>query len=146
MSRLRFTLAQLMAVVLYIGFGIVALRNASACWASATFNLAIISVSVAAAAAYTRSEKGPMFWAGFATAGGARLVIWLLSSQTVGSLNGPPRPLIYKCKSYTNPLVSGREPYIAFTQTLRYLYIIFLGLFAAAIRHFVAVKDGQPNP
>jgi len=40
MNRFRFTLAQLMAIVLFIGFGFAALRNANALWASATFSLA----------------------------------------------------------------------------------------------------------
>lgn len=49
MNRFRFTLAQLMAIVLFIGFGFAALRNANALWTSATFSLAILTVSVALA-------------------------------------------------------------------------------------------------
>jgi hypothetical protein len=47
MTRPRLTIAQSMAIVLFLGFGFAALRNADAFWASVTFSLAIISVSVA---------------------------------------------------------------------------------------------------
>jgi len=41
MSRLRFTIAQLMAVVLIVAFGFAALRSADKLSASATYALAI---------------------------------------------------------------------------------------------------------
>jgi hypothetical protein len=145
MRRLRFTLTQLMAVVLSSGLGFAALRNADAFWASATFSLAIVSVSVATAAACARNEKGRTPWAGFAIAGGARLVIWLLSSRTVGSLDGPPRPLLYQFQAYINPMASGGVKYIAYTQICNSLDVMLVGLVAAAISHFIAVKDDRPS-
>jgi hypothetical protein len=145
MTRLRFTLAQLMAIVFYIGFGFAALRNADAFWASATFSLAIITVSVALAGACARKD-GRMSWAGFATAGGIRLVIWLSTPQTVGSLNGPPHPLLYGLQEYINPMASGGGRFIAYNQICNSLDIIFLGFVAAALSRFVAVKDDRPNP
>jgi hypothetical protein len=54
MTRLHFTLAQLMAIVLYLGFGFAALRNADDFWASATFTVAIISISTALVGAIAR--------------------------------------------------------------------------------------------
>ena len=45
MTRLRFTLAQLIAFVLFIGFGFAALRNADGLWASAAFSSASSSRS-----------------------------------------------------------------------------------------------------
>ena len=84
MSRLRFTLAQLMAVVLLIGFGFAALRNANGLWASATFSLAILTVSVAVAGACSRQGRARTPWAGFAVAGGLTLVFWLSTSSTIG--------------------------------------------------------------
>ena len=79
MIRLRFSIAQLMAVILYVGFAFAALRNANDIWASATFSLAVVLVAVACAGAYARREKGYVSWAGFATAavtssGSARIV------------------------------------------------------------------------
>jgi hypothetical protein len=56
MTRPRLTLAQLMAVVLLVGFGFAALRNANPSWASVTFSLAILAVSVALAGACSRKE------------------------------------------------------------------------------------------
>jgi hypothetical protein len=116
MNRLRFTIAQSMAIVFYGGFGFAALRNADDLWASATFNLAIISVSVALACACAGSATSRMTWAGFAFAGGACLIIWLATSQTVGSLNGPPQSMFYRFRPYINPAASGGVPFIAYTQ------------------------------
>ena len=145
MSRLRFTLGQLMAVVFYVGFGFAALRNASAFWASATFSVAVISVSVALAAAFLGEAKSRLSWAGFAAAGGARLLIWLLTDQTVGSLNGPPRSLLHAFRSYINPEASGGGPYIAYTQISNALDVIILGVLGAVVGHFLAVKDARLN-
>ena len=143
MSRLRFTLGQLMAVVFYVGFGIAALRNATAFWASATFSVAIISVSVAIAAAYAGEAKSRVTWAGFASAGGARLLIWLLTGQTIGSLYGPPRSLLHEFQPYINPTASGGAPYIAYTQICNSLDVILLGLMGAVISHLLTADDGR---
>ena len=146
MTWLRFTIAQSMAIVLYVGFGFAALRNADAFWASATFSLAIISVSVALAGAFARKKEARMSWAGFAFAGGACLVIWLSTSQTVGSLNGPPQPLLYSFQPFINPMASGGRAFIAYTQICHSLDVILLGLVGAALSRLVAVKNDRPDP
>jgi hypothetical protein len=140
MTRLRFTLAQLMAIVLFLGFGFAALRNADAFWASATFSIAIITESVALAGAWSRKQEARMSWAAFAAAGGARLAIWLLTPQTVGYLNGPPEPLLSKFRPYINPMASGGGAYIAYTQISNSLEVMLLGLAAAVLGHLLATK------
>jgi hypothetical protein len=145
MNRLRFSLAQLMAIVLYCGFGFAALRNANVFWAGATFDLAIITVSVALVGACVRKE-GRVAWAGFATAAGVRLVIWLSTPQTVGSLNGPPHSLFYGLQKYLNPMASGGIAFIAYTQICNSLDIVFLGFVAAALSRFLAMKADRTNP
>ncbi len=145
MSRLRFTLAQLMAVVFYFGFGFAALRNATEVWASATFGVAIISVSLALAGAVTRKGKGRAASAAFATAGGARLVTWLLTAGSVGGLNGPPRPFLHAFQAYINPGASGGGQYIYYTQVCNSLEIVLVGIIGAGIAHFLAAKDDGPN-
>jgi hypothetical protein len=69
MSRLRFTLAQLMALVIYLGFGLAALRNANPFWAGATYTLAIITIAAAPLGAYARRGTARLTWAGFAVFG-----------------------------------------------------------------------------
>jgi hypothetical protein len=145
MSGFRFSIAQLMAVVLYLGFAFAALRSANPFWASATFSLAIVLFSVASVAAFARTDRGRASWAGFAIAGWARLVIWLFSSLTVGSLNGPPQPLLSHLQPFINPSASGGWAYIAYTQTCNSLDAILLGLAGAAIGYFVAGKDDRIN-
>ncbi len=142
MTRFRFSMAQLMAIVLLVGFGFAALRNANASWSSATFCLAIITVSVALAGTCADKEGARMSWAGFATAGGARLVLWLLTPQTVGSLNGPPQPLLYGFQQYLNPTAIGGREFIAYVQICNSIDVILLGLIGAALGRFLAVKAG----
>ncbi len=96
MSRLRFSIAQIMAVVLYLGFGFAALRNANAFWAGATFSVAIVLVAVVLVGACLGTKAGRMPRAAFAAAGGVRLGIWLFLPQNVGGLNGIPWPLLYR--------------------------------------------------
>ena len=78
MSRLRITLAQLMAIVLFIGFGFAALRSASALWASAVFTLTVAVLSAAILGAMARRGRARMTWAGFALFG------WIYFGTTFG--------------------------------------------------------------
>jgi hypothetical protein len=52
MTRLRFNLAQLMAVVFCLGFGFAALRSADDFWASVTYTVAIIMIAAAPVGAF----------------------------------------------------------------------------------------------
>ena len=140
MSRLRFSIAQIMAVVLYLGFGFAALRNASAFWASATFSVAIVLVAVALAGACLGKEPGRMSWAAFAAAGGTRLGIWLFMPEHVGGVNGIPRALLHQLQSYLSPGSSGGTAYIAYTQTCNALDVILLGLVGAVLVQFIVAK------
>ena len=87
-----------------------------------------------------------MSWAGFAFAGGSCLVIWLSTSQTVGSLNGPPQPLLYGFQPLINPMAAGGRKFIAYTQICHSLDVILLGLVGAAFSRLFAVKNDRPAP
>jgi hypothetical protein len=149
MRRFRFTLAQLMAIVLVIGFGFAALRNANALWASATFSLAILTVSVAIAGACSRKEGARMPWAGFAVAGGLYLMSWLSSSSTNGPLYGTPDPLLYRLlymlRPYINPETSSGSSYIAYTHISHSLETVLFGCIGAILGRLLAVKDDRPK-
>ena len=78
MTRLRFTLAQLMAAVIFIGLGFAALRSASLLWASAVFTLTVAVLSAAILGAMARRGRARMTWAGFALFG------WVYLGTTFG--------------------------------------------------------------
>jgi hypothetical protein len=84
MSRTRYTLAQLMATVCYAAFAFAALRNADEIWASATYTLAFLMVSVAPLGALTRQGRGRIAWAGFAVFGWSRFLVGALPLTTTG--------------------------------------------------------------
>jgi hypothetical protein len=75
MTRSRLTLGQLMAVVVFVAFGFGALRNANEIWASGTFTLAFLMISVAPLGALARKGRARMAWAGVAVFGWSRLLV-----------------------------------------------------------------------
>ena len=83
MARPRLTIAQLMTIILFLGVAFAALRNANEFWASATYTLAVITVSTALVGAIARKGKSRMTWIGFAVFGWACLIIGLFSSSLV---------------------------------------------------------------
>jgi hypothetical protein len=78
MTRLRFTLAQLMAAVIFIGLGFAALRSASLLWVSAVFTLTVTVLLAAILGAMARRGRARMTWAGFALFG------WIYFGTTFG--------------------------------------------------------------
>jgi hypothetical protein len=126
MRRFRFTLAQLMALVILIGLGFAALRNANALWAGATYNLAILTVSVALVGACSRNERARIPWVGFGIAGGLGLLPL-----------GPPTPLLYTLQPYINP---GAQ-LTAYAEISHSLNVILLGCLGAIIGQFLAPND-----
>ena len=87
-----------------------------------------------------------MPWAGFAVAGGLCLVIWLSTSSTIGYVNGPPYPLLYRLRPYINPEASRGDPVIAYTQICHSLDVIIHGCLGAIMSGLLAAKDDRPNP
>ena len=77
MPRARITIAGLMALVVYVALAVAALRNADAFWASASFSVAVLSISVALAGAVAFEGRARMPWAGFAAGGLVSLAVWL---------------------------------------------------------------------
>ncbi len=69
MSRLRYTIAQVMALVLFVGFGFAALRSGTVLWSSAVFTLTVAVLSAAILGAMARRGPARLTWAGFALFG-----------------------------------------------------------------------------
>lgn len=83
MTRPRLTIAQLITIILFVGVAFAALRNANEFWASATYTLAVITVSTALVGAIAHKGKFHMTWIAFAVFGWACLIIGLFSSSLV---------------------------------------------------------------
>jgi hypothetical protein len=151
MKRPRFTLTQLMAIVLLIGFAFAMLRNANEFWAIATFNLAIFLNSTALVAAIVRKGRARAKWVGFAVFGWAYLVVDLLPDRSSGSFGfGPipkPRLLIDKgftfVQSYMTP-TGGFD--VVHDQVSHSLQIITSALLGMVVAHYLAEMDDQRRP
>jgi hypothetical protein len=138
MTRLRFTLAQLMGIVLDLGFGFAAMRNADPFWASATYTLATILIAVALVGAFARSGRARTPRVGFAVFGWTYLLIVHLPDWSIGGVGYGPitKPLLLiewgtaRLQPYIKPLPPGGGgsllmPYEQVSQTLG---IILFGL------------------
>jgi hypothetical protein len=153
MTRLRFTLAQLMAIVLSVGFGFAALRNADLFWASATYTLAIIMIAAAPVGAFARKGTARMTWTGFAVFGWTYLLVDQLQPWDRGGLGFGPilKPIlliewgIARLQPYIYPAGGGRDlrPY---EQVSLSLGMILFGLVGAVLCRLVTVKDERPHP
>ena len=151
MNRLRLTIANLMIVVLSVGLGFAALRNADEFWASATYTLAILAVSAAVVVAVARKGQARLTWLGFAMFGGASLLIWLSTSETIDhSMNGPPVPVmtwgLRSLMSYFNQAPFGSTTWMNYLQICHSLEAILVGFVGAILGRFVAVQDERPDP
>jgi hypothetical protein len=152
MNRLRFTIANLMVLVLYVGLGFAALRNANAFWASATFTLAILAVSAAVVGAVARKGRARMTWLGFAVFGWASLLIWLSTSQSIDNVgHGPPPSFttwgLHSLMPYVNQTVRfGLATRWTYLQICHSLEVILIGFVGAILGRFVVVEDDRPNP
>jgi low affinity Fe/Cu permease len=148
MSRPRLTIAQWMAIVLYVGLGFAALRNADVFWASATFTAAIISVSTAVVGAIAHEGKARMTWTGFAVFGWACIITGLLPARTVTTPFGgqtyvmPDLLTEWLFYRFHPALLPGNEVY----QVAQSLGVIFFGLVGAIVGRLLAAKDGRPSP
>jgi hypothetical protein len=158
MSRHLFTLAQLMAVVLFVGFGFAALRNADAFWASATLTLAIVSISVALVGAIVRKGRSRTAWIGFAVFGCTYLLVGLLSRRDISLPRGflgqeqiPDPHLLIEwgigtIKTYINPSPRGIYGHTYYLWISHSLGVILFGLVGAVLSRLLAVTDERPNP
>jgi hypothetical protein len=141
-SRIRYTIAQLMAVVIFIAFGFGALRNANEYWASASFGLAIVAVSVGLAGACSRKEGARMPWAAFGIAGGLSLWTWVSATAANGPAGKPPSPLFEMLQSYMTPATN----VVAYIQVSYSLDAVLLGCLGAIIGRIFAPKGDRPSP
>ena len=145
MTRLRFPLAQLMAIVLYSAS---ASQPAKRGCLLGQYDLQphhYFGFGGLGRCLRCKTKLG-MTWAGFADAGGVSLVIWLATSQTVGYLNGRhPR---YTTTISTVHQSDGFRRGIVYRiySNLNSLNVIFVGLVVAVLSRLVAVKNDQPNP
>jgi hypothetical protein len=159
MTRLRFTLAQLMGIVLYLGFGFAALRNADEFWASATYTLATILIAVALVGAFARSGRARTPRVGFAVFGWTYLLIVHLPDWSIGGLGFGPiqKPLLLiewgtaRLQPYIKPLpqgaggLAGRSFLMPYEQVSHSLGIILFGLAGAVLGRLLAAKDERRN-
>jgi hypothetical protein len=75
MRRIRFTIANLLFIVLFLGVSFAALREASAIWESAVFSAVLGAVLLSIVRAIQSTSGRRAFWLGFAICGG--LYLWL---------------------------------------------------------------------
>jgi hypothetical protein len=159
MNRYRFTIAQLVALVFYVGFGFAALRNADPFWASATFTLAIASIAHAVVGAATLRGQARVPWIGYAAFGWTCLLVsYLPKWETAGMGFGPiwrPPLLMGWVTAQLQPYIKPTPPGMGggsagdflqtYEQVSQGLGIILFGLTGAILgRLFPTADDRHP--
>jgi hypothetical protein len=80
MRNLRFNIASLLVVILVLGVGFAALRQADETWESGLFSLLLVSLLAAVLMSIHRSQAKRAFWIGFALCGWVYLGLSLVPS------------------------------------------------------------------
>jgi hypothetical protein len=151
MTRLRFTLAQLMVLVLCLGLCFAALLNADEFLASVTFTLTTMTISAALVGAFVRKGRARTTWVGFAVFGWAYLLVSRLpdlNTPIAGKLHGPYLLIewgIAELSPYIYPPGTGIN-WAEYEQVSHSLGIVLFGLIGAVLARFLAPKDDRPNP
>jgi hypothetical protein len=144
-----------MAIVLYLGFGFAALRNANEFWANAAYTLAVSLNALALVGALVRRGKSRAPWVGFAVFGWTCLLINHLPGWTIGGLGFGPiwRPVLLfewataRLQPYVKPVPPGMgggaagDFLMAYEQVSFSLGIILFGLVGAVAGPLMAVRD-----
>jgi hypothetical protein len=151
MTRHRFTLAQSMALVIYLGFGFAALRNADPFWAGATYTLASITIAAAPLGAFARRGTARLNWAGFAVFGWTSLFLTHLPPWRIGGVSFGPidKPVLLidwgfaRLRPYFLPPTASLR---AYEQVSLSLGVVLFGLVGAVVGRFVAVKESGRVP
>lgn len=159
MSRLRFTLAQLLGFVFYLGLGFAALRNADGLWASATFTLSIVTISTALAGAFVRRGRARPAWIGFAVFGWTYLLIGIIPPRASGGLGFGPLPWppnliewgMASLQPYLKPVPAAQmfmsgsllTPY---EQVGHSLGVVLFGSVGAFVGRLLAMRNERANP
>jgi hypothetical protein len=80
MRNLRFNIANILGVIMFLGVGFAALRGANDYWDSGIFTLTLGVLLVSILLAIHRTEAERAFWIGFALFGGCYLAMSLIPS------------------------------------------------------------------
>jgi hypothetical protein len=149
MSRTRYTLAQLMALVLFLALGFAALRNANELWASLSFTVAIITIAAAPLLAWVRTGRERLTWTGYAVFRWTCVVVEILAPP---GISGPfaqiPRPtllfslVLSQLPEYIMPSAGLSVGYL---QVCHSLGIILFGVLGAIVGRFIPLKGHQPG-
>jgi hypothetical protein len=150
MTRLRFTLAQLMAIVLYLGFCFAALRNADRFWANATYTIAIFSVATAVLGVIIRRGAARVTWIGYAVFGWTYVLLDMLPSWTSRGFGFErvvrPNLIIMWAIGRLYPYLNTSSNLLQYDQTSYSLGMILCGLIGAVLARLLAMKDEGSNP
>jgi hypothetical protein len=176
MSRVRFTLAQLMAVVIFIGFGFAALRSATVHWSSAVFTLTVAVLLAGVLAAMARRGRARIIWAGFALFGwvylGTAFGPWAAGNGVAAPpyvtrwaldywdarlwISAPGQPtridtsspgeMLYPRPGWATSPFAFQPDSLHFRRIGHCFAAIIFGCLGATVGRILAVKDGQPNP
>jgi hypothetical protein len=148
-TRYRTTITGLMAVVLCVGLGLAALRNADEYWAAGTYNLAALVLSLAAVCAINGRRRVRTAASGFVVFALVYLLFASLRGRDVNSFGFGPqrRPALALeqgfvfLQPYLKPISSGdMSGFICYDQVAQSLAMMIFGALGAVAGRMVAAR------
>jgi hypothetical protein len=139
MKRIRFNIAGLLGIILVLGVGFAALREASDLWESGVFTLTLGAMLTSILLAIHQAEKRRAFWIGFALFGSAYLGFALVPSIE-------SRLITTKALTYVRSSVSRRSlkiTTVALSATWRLAPGIGSGPSSNEVQSVVSTTDGN---
>jgi hypothetical protein len=139
-----------MAIVIYVAFGVAALRNADHYWANATYTFAIASIATALLGAIVRKGTARVPWIGYAVFAWTYVLIDLLPSWTPSGFGfervARPNLMIMWAIGRLKPYISTSPLLFPYDQVSYSLGMILSGLIGAVLARLLASKDDRPSP
>ena len=148
MSRFRFTIASLMAIIIPVALGLAALHEATQFWVDIVFNVVVVFLLLATYKAKCSRGIAGAYWTGFAAFGWAQLVLGLIGMPW-GQHYGVSPNLVtlmivdhvweYLSPTTSTPAAAVRELMARFL-VIQSLLSLLLGLIGAMVFGFIASR------
>jgi hypothetical protein len=151
MTRTRFTLAQLMGIVVFLALGFAAVRTANELWASLVYTVGIISIATALLIAFARAGRERLTWTGYAVFGWTYVVVDLLAPPTIisykfGLIRGPKLVFFQVIQLLERFILPSLGFDVVHEHVCHSLGIILFGVLGAIAGRFIPLKDDGLGP
>jgi hypothetical protein len=148
MSRFRFTIASLMAIIIPVALGLAALHEATQFWVDVVFNVVVVFLLLATCKAKFSQGIARAYWTGFAAFGWTQLVLGMIELGWGQAFGVSPHlatlMIVEQAWEFLSPTASippsGLGELRARVLVIQSLLSLLLGLIGAMVFGFIASR------